>query len=99
MTELPIEVVKADNTNLNGNAVMLTARIKVDPTVDGQMGQALQQIRSKNTKDLVYQERYKFDLSNYGVAVSGGPRPVRKGKDNDGPVVAYELDFKFTRAI
>lgn len=92
----PVEVVKADGTNLNGNAVMLTARIKVDPTKTEQQSQALGQLRTKDTKEFVYAERYKFDLANYGVSVSGGPRPVR---DADDKVVAYELDFKFTRGI
>ncbi len=94
--DLKVEVIKPAGNNLNGNAVMLTARIKVDPTKVEQQSQALNQLRTRTTKDLVYAERYKFDLSNYGVAVSGGPRPVRDEADK---VVAYELDFKFTRGI
>ncbi len=61
------------------------------------MHQALSQLRNKDIKDLVYSERYKFDLANYGVAVSGGPRPVRD--EATGKVKCYELDFKFTRGI
>ncbi len=94
---LPVEVVKAEGTNLNGNAVVLTARIKVDESTPGDMQQALSQIRSREVKDLVFQERYKFDLANYGISISGGPRPVRDAETNK--VVCYELDFKLTKQI
>ncbi len=99
MANLPVEVVKATDANLNGTAVMLTAKIAVDPTVPGQMAQALSQIRSKETKELVFEKRYDFNLSNYGVANSGGPRPIRKDDKPDGDVVGYALDFKFSKGI
>lgn len=94
---LPVEVVKAAGTNLNGNAVVLTARIAIDESKPGEMSQALMQLRNKDMKDHVYQARYKFDLANYGIATSGGPRPIRDEATNK--VVCYEVDFKFTKSI
>ncbi len=93
MTDLPIEIMKATGSNLNGNAVLLTAVVKI--STDAQMSEALQLLRSKTTKELVFDKRHEFGLTNYGIAVSGGPRPIREGDK----VVSYEQDYKLTKSI
>jgi hypothetical protein len=95
-TDLPVTVSVSKDAKLSGNMAMLTASVAITPGKASDMSKALNQLRSRELKDQVFKSRIDFGLGRYGMAVSGGPRPVT---GDDGVIRTYEQDFKFTADI
>lgn len=88
---MPIKLVKDPERQRGHSAgVIVTAEI---PVVDGNLALAIQKANSQDLKNEVYDRRAEFGLTSHGIQNSGSFEPIR---DENGKVVKYIRDFKFT---
>ncbi len=87
--------LRLDNSNTSANSVAVVASVAVKSTAE--QSPALHYLRSFELKTGVQQRAIsELGLQNYGMALSGGPIPV---KDKAGKVTAYEQRFKLTKNL
>jgi hypothetical protein len=96
---LSINVTAAEG-NTSANKTILTATVSVNPDDKTQYAKALATIRSPALKTLVVTESAKFGLSGQGIALKGGPYPIKeKSAEGTEVLVGYGQDFSFTAGI
>jgi len=82
-----------------GRQGTFTATVTVEVTPQTARA-ALHYIRSLQLKSDFMNGWVKDNAPTYGIEIRGGPRPVfETAGDRSTPVVAYEQDFRLTRAV
>lgn len=84
------------------DSFIATVHIPIEKTADGMSNSAdvLGYIRSIQLKQDFMSGWVRENASNYGLEITGGPRPVFEtpGK-RETPVIAYEQDFRLRRSL
>jgi hypothetical protein len=75
-----------------------TVRIRLKQQSDAP--KILTYLRSIEVKNDLINGWAREHAPEYGMAVKGGPRPVfTEARNRETPVIAYEVDFEFTKRI
>lgn len=81
-----------------GNPTVVTVTVKVAGAVTAE--KAVQRITGHNLRDEIAKRAGELGITNSGISTAGPYRTVFKDpEDRTSELVAYERDFKFTRAI
>lgn len=94
-TTFPFEVSAPNNSS---HTFIATVRFKLDKPEDA--APILGYCRSVQMKNDLMNGWARTNAPDYGMSTKGGPRPVfQDANDRNSPVVAYELDFQFTKRV